>query len=760
MGEMPPSAFERAGARARGVESLEEPDRGTSASVGTRTLVPFGICLLAIVVVVGLGATLLARESVDRELEARASTAARLLDTSIARSRARLAADAEDLARGSRGRAETGTNAREALELEVVDFAIEHRLAHASVAERGLAVVDGRPHWRALPLARQLVRRASAAGGTATATGLSGRGEPLVLAAAEVKGQPERRVLLGRAMDRRFLAEAEAPLGVLMQIEAGGPAERPRWGERLRTVSLPLRLTDPRTARLDVTLSSQPLHQAVRGAGLVAAGCGLLVVVVLLGFLGALLRRSVLRPLGALRGAIERTEAGDYDVHLPLVGAAEVRTVSDAFNRMCRMVDQQRSGLEVLATTDSLTGLANHRTFHDALTSASASAARCEASFAMICLDLDRFKQLNDSCGHPRGDEVLRAVASRLRQVPRGSDLAGRIGGEEFGILLAGADAQAGFEVAERVREAIKTIEVDGFRVDSSAGVAASPDDATDAGRLMDLADAALYQAKLAGRGRTCRFDPRISGPGAVEERRALVGELLSHPESVLSLFQPIVELERGSVVGYEALTRFASDRGTAPSDWFDLARNCGLGPELQALAVARALAVSDRPTGAWVSVNVDPAVLASEPVRAALPHDLRGIVIELTEQALPPEDRDLQRELEDLRARGARIALDDAGAGYAGLSHVVRVRPDLIKLDRSLVVDVEHDHVRLALIEAFVSFARRIGAQVCAEGIESSEQLAALVEARVMLGQGYRLGPPAPAWPRVSAEIAERLAG
>ncbi len=190
------------------------------------------------------------------------------------------------------------------------------------------------------------------------------------------------------------------------------------------------------------------------------------------------------------------------------------------------------------------------------------------------------------------------------------------------------------------------------------------------------------------------------------------------------------------------------------------MARSCGLGPELQALAVARALAVSDRPAGAWVSVNVDPAVLTSEPVRVALPHDLRGIVIELTEQALPPEDRDLQPELEDLRARGARIALDDAGAGYAGLSHVVRVRPDLIKLDRSLVVDVEHDHVRLALIEAFVSFARRIGAQVCAEGIESSEQLAALAEARVMLGQGYRLGPPGPAWPRVSAEIAEWLAG
>ena len=234
----------------------------------------------------------------------------------------------------------------------------------------------------------------------------------------------------------------------------------------------------------------------------------------LLGLLGSLLRRSVLRPLAALRSAIERTEAGDYDVRLPLVGAVEVRTVSEAFNRMCRIVDEQRSGLEARATTDSLTGLANHRTFHDALSAACESAAQGRASFALVMLDLDRFKQLNDSCGHPRGDEVLRAVGARLREVPRASDLAGRLGGEEFGILLAGADSRAAFDVAERVREAIKTIEVDGFRVDSSAGVAACPGDAVDPTRLMDLADAAVYQAKLAGRGRTCRFDPRISGPG------------------------------------------------------------------------------------------------------------------------------------------------------------------------------------------------------------------------------------------------------
>jgi diguanylate cyclase (GGDEF)-like protein len=757
---MSASLSDRASARARAGGSPAGVERGRSASVGTRTLVPFGACLLAVVLILGLGATLLARESVDRELDARAKSAAHLLERNIARSRAGLGAEAERLARAGDARAAAGTSAGGALEARVVDFAIEHDLAYASVTTRGQTAADGRSAWRALPIARKVVRQANGGGSAATATGLSRRGEPLILAAATSEGRSGRRVLIGRAIDRRFLAEAESPLGVLMQIERGGRAERPRWGERLHTVSVPLRMTDPSTARLDVTLSSQPLRQATRGAMLAAAGCGLLVLVVLLGFLGALLRRSVLRPLAALRGAIERTEAGHFDVRLPLVGAAEVRTVSDAFNRMCRMVDEQRSGLEALATTDSLTGLANHRTFHDALTSASESAAQGRASFALIVLDLDRFKLLNDTCGHPRGDEVLRAVASRLVGVARGSDLVGRLGGEEFGILLAGADAEAAFEVAERVREAIKTIEVDGFRVDSSAGVAACPDDASDAGRLMDLADAALYQAKLAGRGRTCRFDPRISGPGAVEERRALVRELLDDPNSVVSLFQPVVELEQGTLVGYEALTRFASERGMAPSDWFDVARSCGLGPELQALAVRRALAVCDRPAGAWVSVNVDPAVLASEPVRAALPQDLEGIVIELTEQELPAEDRDLQRELEALRARGARIALDDAGAGYAGLSHVVRVRPDLIKLDRSLVVDVQRDRVRFALIEAFVSFARRIGAEVCAEGIESSEQLTALAEARVMLGQGYRLGPPGPAWPSVSAEIAERLVG
>lgn len=233
--------------------------------------------------------------------------------------------------------------------------------------------------------------------------------------------------------------------------------------------------------------------------------------------------------------------------------------------------------------------------------------------------------------------------------------------------------------------------------------------------------------------------------------------EPLDAPETLNCVFQPIVELERGAVVSYEALARFDPDRGMGPADWFDLARSCGLGPQLQALGVARALGVAGRPEGAWLSVNVDPGALASEAVQAAFAGDLRGIVIEITEQELPSDDH-LLEQLAKLRARGARIALDDAGAGYAGLSHVVRVRPDLIKLDRSLVADVHRDDVRFALIESFVSFARRTGAEVCAEGIESEEQLLALIEAQVMVGQGYGIARPGPPWVRVPPEVAERV--
>jgi EAL domain-containing protein (putative c-di-GMP-specific phosphodiesterase class I) len=244
-----------------------------------------------------------------------------------------------------------------------------------------------------------------------------------------------------------------------------------------------------------------------------------------------------------------------------------------------------------------------------------------------------------------------------------------------------------------------------------------------------------------------------------VDQQRAAVRRLLDRPELITPVFQPIVDLATGRVAGYEGLSRFPAEDGRRPDEWFDLARRCGLGPLLQALALKRMVEIPGRPNGTWLSLNLDAGALATDAVQGALPADLNGIVIEVTEQELPPDDEALQRTLDDLRARGARIALDDAGAGYAGLQHVVRIRPDIIKLDRSLVSGVDHDAERLALIESFAAFSARTGAALCAEGIETDAELQVLVDARVDLGQGYRLGRPGPPWASPAPSVARRAA-
>jgi diguanylate cyclase (GGDEF)-like protein len=495
--------------------------------------------------------------------------------------------------------------------------------------------------------------------------------------------------------------------------------------------------------RLQVSVASDAVKAATLSSLLLVSGIGVIIVAGLMLVLSALLRRSVVRPVQLLRAAMQRLEGGDYATRVEPTGAAELHALTVGFNDMAHLVEAQRDRLQALAESDPLTGLANHRRFHQALSDAAQEARTA----AVVVLDLDHFKFLNDTRGHPYGDQVLREVAGRLREAIRGAhDLVGRLGGEEFGILLSNVGAEEAFRVAERARALIRGLPIDGFSLDCSAGVASWPMDTDSPARLLDLADAALYQAKRMGRGQTRRVDAD-AGEAAVDQQRAAVRRLLDDPSLVTPVFQPIVDLATGRVAGYEGLSRFPPDDGRRPDEWFDRARRCGLGPMLQALALRRLLSVPGRPNRTWLSLNLDAGSLATDAIQEALPEDLTGIVIEVTEQELPPDDDVLKRTLGNLRAREAKIALDDAGAGYAGLQHVVRIRPDIIKLDRSLVRGVDADADQLALIESFAAFSSRTGALLCAEGIETEEELRVLVEARVDLGQGYYLGRPGPPW-------------
>ena len=471
----------------------------------------------------------------------------------------------------------------------------------------------------------------------------------------------------------------------------------------------------------------------------------MLIVAGLMLVLSRLLRRSVVRPVEGLREAMQRVEGGDYAARVVPSGAGEIRTMVRGFDDMATLVEAQRDRLKALAESDPLTGLANHRRFHQALED-TIGAAR---SAAVVVLDLDGPLQVPQR--HPRSSRTATRCCARwprscARRSAGRTTSSGAWAARSSGSCSPTSSAEEAFRVAERALPLIRGLPIDGFSLDCSAGVAAWPTDTDTPARLLDLADAALYQAKRMGRGQTRRVDAN-SGETAVDQQRAAVRRILDDPSLITPVFQPVVDLATGRVAGYEGLSRFPAEDGRRPDEWFDLARRCGLGPLLQALAVERMIAVPGRPNRTWLSLNLDAGALATDAVQGALPRDLNGIVIEITEQELPPDDDALQRILADLRERGAKIALDDAGAGYAGLQHVVRIRPEIIKLDRSLVRGVDSDAERLALIESFAAFSSRTGALLCAEGIETDEELAVLVDARVNLGQGYRLGRPAPPW-------------
>jgi diguanylate cyclase (GGDEF)-like protein len=416
---------------------------------------------------------------------------------------------------------------------------------------------------------------------------------------------------------------------------------------------------------------------------------------------------------------------------------------------------RQQSELRDLAETDTLTGLINHRGFQQALRSELRKAAAKHGSVALVALDLDDFKAVNERHGHPFGDGVLQGVSAQLRKSVRRGDIAARTGGGEFAMILPGTEAEAAQEIADRVRTAVAHLSPAGSELSCSAGVAVYPVDADNAGSLLQLAQGALYWAKRSGKSRTRRFDPdhvRLSGDAP---QRSEIERILEQ-RAIEPLYQPVASLTTGRLIGYEALARFPDAPDRPPSTWFAQANACGLGPELEAAAIRAALEPVCRPPDTHLAVNVSPSALSTDAVKNVLPDDLSEVIIELTEHEVYVGDSLLADSLAQLRERGARIAIDDAGAGYAGLKQVMWVRPDIVKLDLELTRAIHSDPVRMALVESLVRFARRVGATVCAEGIENHDDIEALANLDVPCGQGYAIGRPAPPWSRVSPPAAE----
>ena len=570
--------------------------------------------------------------------------------------------------------------------------------------------------------------------------------------------------------------------------ELDGPAPAVTVSER-DGASLPRRRRSdsPRRAALTSTAAERQAAGSLRNEVLLPFGLGVLVVIAstavvglmahrsgsnvftavtvtalgltaaLLWWGGAILRGATKPAITQLKRGLQEIEDGNYDVRLKRVGAAEFSALAEGFNRMATIVSHQRDRLKQMADTDGLTELANHRRFYEFLRAELGKAKESHGAIAVVILDLDNFKRVNDEFGHTRGDEILRSVGMALNRVVReDEDCVARLGGDDFAFALPGADAGMARAAAERAREAIDRTLPDSVALKVSAGYVCYPQH-TDQENLTELAGSALEVAKQEGGDRTQRYDRKqAQSLPSVREQREEIEELLDAEHPITAVYQPLVELATGRIVGYEALARF-SER--SPEAWFNQAHACGLSAELEGAAIRAALENDGRPQGTYLSLNCSPSAISSGRVRGILPDDLSQYVIEITEHELASEDGALEQALNEMRGRGARIAVDDAGAGYAGLKQVMRVQPDIIKLDRSLIERVNADSAKAALIEFFVLFARRVGAAVCTEGIETFEELTTLVDLGVGYGQGYLLGRPSEPWCDLPVDLQKKLA-
>jgi diguanylate cyclase (GGDEF)-like protein len=492
----------------------------------------------------------------------------------------------------------------------------------------------------------------------------------------------------------------------------------------------------------------------------VAGVAGIGLIAGLLAYVSWIVNSAAAKPLARVRAALQEMEEGNYDARLTPDGAAELAELAEGFNRMITIVGHQRERLKLAAATDGLTGLSNHSHFSERLRAELQHAREHDRPVAVAAIDIDGFKKVNDERGHARGDEALRLAAGALEKAVRGSDLVARLGGDDFAILLEGADSAFARDVTERARAAVMRAMPSDMGLTASAGFVCYPDNVDEERNLAELAASALDVAKRNGGNQTRKYDPeQVAAIPTIKQQRAEIDELLAKPEPITPVFQPLVDLATGRTLGYEALSRFNTEVQRAPDAWFNQAQGCGRGLQLEMAAIKAALAAPHRPKGSYLSLNFSPSAIASSKILSVLPTDLTGVVIEITEHELAAEDGALEEGLERLRSRGARIAVDDCGAGYAGLKQLMRAQPDVIKLDRSLIEGINADKAKSALVEFFVMFARRVGAAVCSEGVETVDELRSLVNLGVNYGQGYLLGRPSEPWAVVPEEVQRALA-
>ena len=473
-----------------------------------------------------------------------------------------------------------------------------------------------------------------------------------------------------------------------------------------------------------------------------------------------LIARGVSRPVGELAEAAQRIAMGDYSQPVRASGQDEIGRLADAFGKMQQGIAQREAQILHQAGHDSLTGLPNRSRARLALESVFARHRGDDSCCAVLMVDLDRFKEINDTLGHGFGDLVLIEVAKRLCEAVRAGDMVARLGGDEFVVLMEDTERNQLPARAAALLQALRTpLELTSSRInlDASLGIALHPDHGQDTETLLRRADIALYEAKEQRSGIV--FYESGRDESHLRQLR-LLGDLrhaIARGELSL-LFQPKVEIGSRRVLHAEALLRWnhAELGSVSPDEFVPLAERSGVIHELTRHVLDRALLQASRWRGQGMDIGIAVNMSAMDLMDADLPDSIvdclarhgmpaSSLIVEVTESAVMRDVNYAVRMLHRLRAIGLRLSIDDFGTGYSSLAQLKRMPVDELKIDKSFVMQMVEGSDDAVIVRSTIELGHNMGLKVIAEGVENQTSLSLLQKLGCDMAQGYFLSRPLP---------------
>lgn len=523
-------------------------------------------------------------------------------------------------------------------------------------------------------------------------------------------------------------------------------------------------------------LPAEGLHSASRTLSAIVFMITLIMIIIASVLVFIMINWILIRPIRRLGKAVHEIGHGRFDIDTNISSYDEIGELAHSFKEMSQNLKQSQQQVEYLAYRDALTGLPNRRLFRDYLEKSIAMARRQHNCLALLFMDLDNFKQINDTLGHQAGDRLLHEIARRIDERMRKedqiasldagvddnniTDTVARLGGDEFLILLSDVNEPSDVaHTAERIQEVIsEPFDIDGnrFFVGCSIGVSMYPNDGDDVDTLIRNADIAMYHAKDNGRNNYQFFNEDMNALAMA--RLAIENDLRSaiSKNEFLLLYQPKVDLNNGEINSVEALIRWNHpDNGIIePDDFIHVAESTGLILPIGEWVIREAArqAAEWRKQGIKLSISINISTVQFN--KQNLPEIIRNNIglhmcdpecleVELTETGIMDTYDNASRMLNDIRALGVKISMDDFGVGYSSFNHLRSLPIDSLKIDRSFVRDITTDHRDAEIVSAILAMAHTLNLKVIAEGVETKEQLDFLQSHNCDVAQGFLISYP-----------------